>query len=267
MRLLFVKFVQVFICVIALESCDQMPAEVRVQQLRAVPYYKEELRGDVKHKVELYYKPYIYNYAGKPYTGYVKDITAKEDLLSEGPMKDGFQHGHWVYYNENGSIKSEGSYINGVRDSIWRSNYRDGVPKIVERFFLKNEALRSDTTDAWYYSGQKLIETSGDTTRRYYENGRLMSKTIKGTSKLQEVYMTDGLLVFRSDKYKKDVFFSGGKLRTRTYYLNDNASTGKLYSEKRNWTKEERDAIKNADSVLFDYSNYWDPVIKIYVKE
>lgn len=238
-----------------------------MSQLTAIRYYEEEDKGDVIRKTHFYYRPYIYKYINKPYFGRVKDYYEKDVLKSEGDMKNGFPEGYWIYYNSNGSTKSKGNYKDGVKDSIWYSYYNDGTLKSIESYHLSNDTLHSDTLNAWYYDGRKVIETTGDTVRRYYPSGRLMAKTIKGENKLQEVYLADGTVVFRSDSHKKETFYTSGSLRSRTYYLNNKTGNEMLQNEKHKWSQEEKDAIKNADSVLFDYSNYWEPLIKIYVKD
>ncbi len=250
-----------------LDSCNQMPGEVRLGQLVSSQYYREERQGDVLMKKYFYYKPAIYHYGSKPYTGRVKDFTAKEELKSEGFMKDGFPDGHWVYYNANGTIKAEGHYKDGVKDSLWISNYTDGSRKLEEKYLLKNDTLQVDTLNAWYYTGNMFLVTSGDTVRRYYKSGRMMSKVINGAEYLHEAYLEDGTVYFRKNSLVKESFYTNGKLRGRTYYLHDKKAAEMLATEKHKWAAEEKEALKNADSVFFDYSSYWDPVIKIYVSK
>ncbi|HLP19319.1 MAG TPA: hypothetical protein VK174_03425 [Chitinophagales bacterium] len=261
-----------YTCIIAaailfFTACNQMPGEVRMNQLAAVRYYKEEDRGNVVRKTHFYYKPNIYMYGGKPYTGKVKEYSEKNEVKSEGFMKDGFPEGYWVYYNTNGTVKSEGYYKDGAKDSLWHDNYTDGSPKLLMHFSLKNDSLQRDTMGAWFYGGQKIVETIGDTTKRYYKTGRLMVRTIRGAEKSEEVFYSDGTLIYKKDRYTKDSYYTNGKLRSRTYYLQDKSRINKVFAEKSNWTAEEKDAVTKADSVQFDYSSLWDPVMKIYMQE
>lgn len=262
------EFYQImFVVLFALNGCNQMPHEVLNKQLTTLRYYREEMEGGVKHRTSFYYKPYEYLYNGKPFSGKVKDCDDKGVLKSEGFMKNGFPDGLWIYYNRNGTLKSKGRYVNGIADSAWFRYYTDGSLKLMERISLRGDTLHSDTIDAWFYNGQKYIDTRGDTIRRYYPEGRLLSKAILDSQKLREVYSRDGTVILRTDIYSKENFYVDGKLRSRTYYLSTKEGRERFLTEAHKWTKEEKTAIESADSVLFDYSTYWDPVIKIYVKD
>ncbi|MES2622523.1 MAG: hypothetical protein V4615_16850, partial [Bacteroidota bacterium] len=184
-----------------------------------------------------------------------------------GHMKEGFPHGHWIYYNPNGTVKAEGNYKDGVKDSTWVSNYTDGVRKIEEKYTLYKDTLLSDTVGVWFYDGKYQMRNSGDTTYRYFKSGRLKTKTIRGENRIHEDYLEDGTVYYRKNNQVKESFYTNGKLRSRTYYLDNTKAAEMFEAENHKWSVEEKQAIETADSVLFDYTNFWDPVIKIYVKE
>lgn len=255
------------IVLVGLFACNNLPSEIRLKQLTAIRYYKKEMRGDVERQTHFYYKPNFYSYAGKAYTGKVKDYSDDGKLKSEGAMKDGFPEGNWIYYNANGTLKSQGVYKDGVKDSLWYDYYTDGSPKVAATYTLKNDSLQTDTVSAWFYGGQKLIETVKDTVKRYYKSGRLMARTVKGDDKCYELYMEDGVLIYRVDKHRKESWYTSGGLRQRTYYVRDKIGRELMLADKHKWTADEKAALEQADSVQFDYSNYFDPVIKIYVRE
>lgn len=260
-------FKLILFSIVVLAACNSMPNEIRMNQLAAVRYYKEETKGDVIKKTHFYYKPNIYMFGNKPYTGIVKDYTEKNELKAEGAMKDGFPDGLWKYYNANGSVKSEGYYADGVKDSLWHDYYTDGSPKLLMKFSLQNDSLQRDTIGAWLYGGQRILEANGDTVKHYYKDGRLHTRLVKGANFLEEDYYTDGTLIYRKDNRRKESYYTNGKLRSRTYYLQDKNQLVDIMAEKTGWTQEEKDALTKADSVQFDYSSLWDPVMKIYVKE
>lgn len=253
--------------ILFIACCKFSETEVRMSQLTAKRYYSEERRDGVLYKTHYYFKPTIYMFNSKPYTGRVKEYTDKNEVKSEGKMKDGFPDGIWVYYNSNGSVKSEGNFKNGVKDSLWRDYYNDGSPKVQMYYTLKNDSLLRDTIGFWLFGGKKIVETIGDTLKHYYKDGRLQSKVIKGENYLEEDYYVDGTIIYRKDKRRKESYYTNGKLRSRTYYLQDKNQLVDIMAEKTGWTKEEKDALTKADSVQFDYSSLWDPVMKIYVKE
>lgn len=248
-------------------ACNNMPAEVRLKQLTPIRYYKKEMHGDVERQTHYYYKPTFYSYAGKAYTGKVKDYADNGKLKAEGGMKEGFPEGSWIYYNANGTLKSQGAYKDGVKDSVWFDYYTDGSPKLSARYYLVKDSLRTDTIGAWYYGGQKCIETVGDTVKHYYKSGRLMARTLKGEKRSYELFMEDGVMVYRNDTHRKESYYTNGSLRSRTYYVRDKVGNELMQAENHKWTAEEKAALLKADSVQFDYSSFYDPVIKIYVKE
>ncbi len=252
--------------VLSLYACNNMPAEIRLKQLTAIRYYKKEMHGDVERKTHYYYKPTFYSFEGKAYTGKVKDYADDGKLKAEGGMKEGFPEGSWTYYNANGTLKSQGVYKDGVKDSVWFDYYTDGSPKASARYYLQNDSLRTDTISAWYYGGQRMIETRGDTVKRYYKSGRLMTRTVKGEQRSYELFMEDGVLIYRNNKHVKESYYTNGKLRTRTFYVRDKQGNEMMQAENHKWTSEEKAALQQADSVMFDYNSF-DPVIKIYVRE
>ena len=75
-----------------------------------------ETMDDLVEREGLFYK----KFTNVPFTG---EMTG----LEQGQIKDGVKDGPWVYYHDNGQLRSEGDYKNGKEDGPWVGYHKDGT--------------------------------------------------------------------------------------------------------------------------------------------
>jgi len=63
----------------------------------------------------------------------------KGELLQVGNIKDGKNHGKWIWYYENGNKKMEGVFNMGMREGEWLTYNQKG--KIVSKSHYENDKL------------------------------------------------------------------------------------------------------------------------------
>ena len=69
------------------------------------------------------------------------------------------EHGESLIWYDDGQVKMQGEYIDGVRDGLWRSWWSDGIMRGEGRLYRNK---RIGTWTMWHENGQKRIETSYD---------------------------------------------------------------------------------------------------------
>lgn len=251
--------------ILLLFSCGKQPGKVVMEQLTETPYYEEGVEQGEATKVRLKYKPYMYFYSGKPYTGKVYSNYADGSKKLTGSMKNGFPDGSWVYYHENGKVENKAHYQEGTPDSLWQKYFKDGNKSVTEKYYMTGRMLHCDTIEAWYDWKKKKIETIGDTIKSYFYSGSIASLTIGNRLQQQWTYTKDGMPVSRTTNYKREMFDTKGGVFKRIYYLHVPEGREAYKNAKEVTTKEQREAIEKADSVEFDFTYKWDPVVRIYM--
>jgi antitoxin component YwqK of YwqJK toxin-antitoxin module len=104
----------------------------------------------------------------------VREIHAGGGLRVSGWMVGGRRHGHWREWHESGSLASDVRYVDGLKEGVALSCYRDGFPKAVRWF-------RGDVEHGvrliWYRDGRHWQEVYVDGVRhgpwREYVDGML----------------------------------------------------------------------------------------------
>lgn len=93
----------------------------------------------------------VYNKEGK--------VTASEvfkngKVISKGiVLKSGYRNGDWKDYYENGQLKSEGKYSNGVKTGVWIYYYKNG--RVNQKGLYINGNAEGEWN--WYYKSGKLL--------------------------------------------------------------------------------------------------------------
>ncbi len=80
------------------------------------------------------FKPTVYLFDGKPYTGNIAYYNEKKALIVSGSLKEGLADGEWKFFFPSGVIQMEGTYNNGMETGMWSSYYRKNFPKIVKYY-------------------------------------------------------------------------------------------------------------------------------------
>jgi antitoxin component YwqK of YwqJK toxin-antitoxin module len=79
-----------------------------------------------------------------------------------GFFKDGLRHGDWIYFHDNGKVKSKGKFKSGRKNGPWVGFYANG------QLFYKGEYVNGKKQGVWvgYYENEALFY------RGTFEDGR-----------------------------------------------------------------------------------------------
>ena len=124
--------------------------------LTSVGWSKITDYDDLVEKDGIYYE----KFSDKPFTGKVIGN------LIKGKIKDGKPEGEWLYYYENGQLRSKENYKDGKGDGellryykngqlTWKGNYKDGKEDGEWLEYYKSGQLKIKRN----YKDGKLIET------------------------------------------------------------------------------------------------------------
>jgi len=141
------------------------------------------------------------------------------------------QHGPWKWFYENGIIKSEGVYKNGLRNGLFKEYDRQGNLKKIEKFVddLKQESAeevaRLDLRRDYYPSGKVKIEATyrqgvpEGIRREFDENGEVVRSFIfrNGILASEGIINAEGL----RQGFWKD-YYPDRTLKSQGNYLNGN---------------------------------------------
>ena len=97
------------------------------------------------------FKPLVYNYEGKPYSGKVAAYS-NEKLSVTGELTDGKQSGVWTFYYPRGVVQIEGTYTDGMETGMWNSYYSKDHLKISKYYDTKGYMLMRKE----YYDNGKI---------------------------------------------------------------------------------------------------------------
>lgn len=86
------------------------------------------------------FKPTVYTYKGKPYTGKIASYNGDKIVL-EGNLNEGIADGSWKFYYKTGSVQVEGDYTNGLETGYWRSYFGKDRVKIEKYYDTKGLML------------------------------------------------------------------------------------------------------------------------------
>ncbi|MCC7332369.1 MAG: hypothetical protein IT232_07160 [Flavobacteriales bacterium] len=82
----------------------------------------------------------ILSYAAYHFTGKRKEQTYYDNgnTLQSGSIKEGKNHGQWIWYYPNGKKKLEGSFNNGAREGVWKT-YNENGKILTESHYLNDK--------------------------------------------------------------------------------------------------------------------------------
>jgi antitoxin component YwqK of YwqJK toxin-antitoxin module len=75
------------------------------------------------------------------------------DGQDRGSFENGLRHGSWVFYHENGQVKSEGFYRSGIKHGAWVGYYANG------QLFYRGAYSDGKKEGLWvsYYDNAKIF--------------------------------------------------------------------------------------------------------------
>lgn len=132
-----------------------------------------------KQKITINLDSLIYDKKGEPLTGIMKgDFRGKK---IEFEVVDGFKHGMFRTYYENGNLEMEGFINQNKNDSLWKYYYPEGQIES-EGYFVNDKA---DGKWVWYYPSGKVRERAEYKKAKrngklimYDEDGKIVSEKI-----------------------------------------------------------------------------------------
>ena len=89
-------------------------------------------------------------------------------IKSEGSYNLGKRYGEWAYYNSLGIKDSIVNYKSSIKDGLYTTYYGDGKKKEYGNY---NNGLKNGTWTKWWDNGKKEIEI-------VYSDGDLINKTL-----------------------------------------------------------------------------------------
>lgn len=99
-----------------------------------------------------------------PFTG---SVTASADVPFKGTFKEGFKHGEWVHFDENGQVKSKSQFLHGRLKS--KSTWRSKGEIFEERYeYFENGQVKSKSIwqDGKEYGDPEVYYQNGQSCRR-----------------------------------------------------------------------------------------------------
>lgn len=106
---------------------------------------------------------------------------------SKGNLLNGLRNGVWIYWYENGHIKSEEVYINGEKDGKWITWYENGQIQS-EGFYINGK--KNGNWMTWYEHDQQRKKSEGNYINGS-KSGLWTSWSEKGVRKKQENFDTE----------------------------------------------------------------------------
>ncbi len=121
----------------------------------------------------------IYFEGRKQYSGIYIDTNNKGEICQKIEIINGKQNGKTIIYYQNGKIKEERYFKEGLRDSIWTTWSEEGKKIAIAQFFnnLKDgnwiiwDEKGIMRYDMYYKNGEKIA-----TWRMWDENGKLIQE-------------------------------------------------------------------------------------------
>jgi antitoxin component YwqK of YwqJK toxin-antitoxin module len=150
-------------------------------------------------------------------TGPEKIYHENGQLKEEGEYRDGVEEGLWKTYHENGQLLQYGEYKNGKKEGLWKTYHENGQLEI------ETNIINGEYDGIWkrYYKNGQLVEEGNHDNgvdmgywKSYYENGQLHF----------EGYKTNG----QQDGLWK-VWYDSGKLQRETHIKNGERDGGRKH--------------------------------------
>lgn len=256
------------ICITLLGACNTAPDKLLLSQLTAYRVNANDSIGEITVRTELKQRHFIYKYQDKPYTGKITDYYYQDlkNLKTTGEIKNGRAYGEWKLYARDGSLEAVGKFEDGNPVGYWIKYYPSGVIKVKEKYTGKNDTLYCDTVLAQFWDGRHLIEHEDQCKKTYYPNGIVRMIEYGSPVNRVETYNNMGVLISKKFDNILECYDIDHTLRKRTYYLQTGEGWRRFKRDKYNFDTEQTRALEHADSVEFDYTYKYDPVIKIYVR-
>lgn len=154
-------------------------------------------------------------------------------IIGEGIFTDaGQKQGNWKEYYDEGNLKSEGNYVDNLKDGYWQYYYSNGNVEERGKYIMG----APDSTWFWYYSDGKLLRKE-----QFYNglpDGLLTEYDKEENIITQGDYLEgkkEGLWTYHVGDTKDDVefvedlrngwwrsYYSGGELRFEGKFVDDN---------------------------------------------
>jgi antitoxin component YwqK of YwqJK toxin-antitoxin module len=164
----------------------------------------------------------IYNDSGVEQKAQIYDSgkVVAEGILDESSL----QQGYWKEYHENGTLKSEGKYVYGVKVGEWKFYYMNGKKFEIGKYDQKGRPIGHWI---WYYDDGKVLRESDF--HEGLQDGDFVEYSDSGSVITQGQYLDglkEGKWVYKNGNYKEVGKYTDDLQDSvwREYYVN----TGKL---------------------------------------
>lgn len=152
-------------------------------------------------------------------------ITGRDRINRRDP--ENRQHGPWKWFYEDGSLKQEGNFKNGLKNGIFKSFDRKGNLSIIEKFVddikqeTAEEVARLELRKDYYPNGQVKVEATykqgipEGIRREFDEQGNVVQSYTfsKGNLVAQGIVTNEGL---RQDRWKE--YYPDGRTKSEGFY-------------------------------------------------
>lgn len=139
-------------------------------------------------------------------------------IKEEGEYLNGMLHGRWTFWYDNGQKRSEGEYLNGLHNGAWTFWHYNGKKHEEGEFLL---GKKHGKWNYWYFNGKYKAEIEFRNGKKY---GKCTTWYNCGGEKSEEEYV-DGEL-----HGKQTTWHENGKEKSKCEYLN-----GKLHGILTEW--------------------------------
>jgi uncharacterized protein len=173
----------------------------------------------------------IYDETGKVISGYIYNNYGA--MLGKGIIdNEGKKEGVWTYFDEQGNIKSNGTYVNNLEQGMWKfffvngkteqtGVYKNGKADGAWKWFFNNGSIKREEE---YYNGKEEgTYTEYDTTGELIASGTYFDGQKEGEwfYKVGD-YAEKGKFIGDLKDGKWQAFYSNGKLKYEGNYIQGN---------------------------------------------
>ena len=153
----------------------------------------------------------------------IKAYTFKNGFLTgEGIVdENGYKQGFWKeYYEEEGSLRAEGSYLNSKPVKEWKYYFSDGGIEMTGQYTSKGN---KDGEWVWYYPDRNILMIENYYNGNY--DGLVVSFDEKGDTLMLGNYedgLEEGRFIYRNDSVLEERFYMSGQKHGewKSYYPN-----------------------------------------------
>lgn len=86
----------------------------------------------------------------KPFTGKCITHHNNSNLRSIQSYKNGFDHGEWIFYFDDGTLETKGTFKDGKKVGVWKYYYKNGKMKNVSEYSNNGTLVKSESFDSIY---------------------------------------------------------------------------------------------------------------------